>query len=60
MRKGKDPEPEPDLEPNLLLMDPDPGSPKTFGSCGFGSPTLLGSGIFTSFYVLGLLIHGVI
>ena len=35
MRKGKDTEPEPD--PHLWLMDPDPGGPKT---CGSGSPTL--------------------
>jgi hypothetical protein len=40
MRKGKDP------DPQLLLMDPDPGGPKTCGSCGYGfgsgsgSPTL--------------------
>ncbi len=33
MRKGKDPDPNPDL----WLMDPDPGDPKT---CGSGSPTL--------------------
>jgi hypothetical protein len=32
MRKGKDPELEPDL---------DPSGPKTCGSCGSGSPTLL-------------------
>jgi hypothetical protein len=31
MRKGKDPEPYPD--PYLLLIDPDPGGPKT---CGYG------------------------
>ncbi len=36
MRKGKDPEP----DPYLWLMDPDPGGPKTCGSCGSGSPTL--------------------
>jgi len=35
MRKGKDPEPDPD--PYLWLMDPDPGGPKTWGSCGSGS-----------------------
>ncbi len=34
MRKGKDPEP----DPHLWLMNPDPGGPKT---CGSGSPTLL-------------------
>jgi hypothetical protein len=34
--KGKDPDP----DPYLLLMDPDPRVPKTFGSCGSGSPTL--------------------
>jgi hypothetical protein len=36
MRKRKD------SDPNLLLMDPDPdqGGPKTYGSCGCGSPTL--------------------
>ncbi len=41
MGKGKDPrlEPEPDPDPDqyLLLVDPDPGGPKT---CGSGSPTL--------------------
>jgi len=35
MRKGKDPEP--DSVPYLWLMDPDPGGPKTSGSCGSGS-----------------------
>jgi hypothetical protein len=30
MRKGKYPDPDPD--PYLLLMDPDPGGPKTCGS----------------------------
>ncbi len=35
-RKGKDPEP----DPYLWLMDPDPGGPKTCWSCGSGSPTL--------------------
>jgi hypothetical protein len=35
MRKGKDP------EPYLQLIDPDPGGPKTCGSCGSGSPTLV-------------------
>ncbi len=36
--KGKDPEPSP--EPHLWLLDPDPGGPKTCGSCGSvsGSP----------------------
>ncbi len=34
LRKGKDP------DPHLWLMDPDPGGPKTCGSCGSGSPTL--------------------
>ncbi len=38
MRKGKDPDLEPD--PYLWLMDPDPGGPKI---CGFGSPRLLSS-----------------
>ena len=37
MRKGKVPDPEPD--PYLWLMDPDPGGPKTCGSCGSESPT---------------------
>jgi hypothetical protein len=41
MRKGKDPEL--DLDPHLLLMDSDPGGPKTYGSCGSGSPTLVSS-----------------
>ncbi len=36
MRKGKDPEPDPD--PYFGLMDPDQGGPKT---CGSGSATLL-------------------
>jgi hypothetical protein len=53
MRKGKDPDQEPEPDPNFLLIDPDPGGPKTCGSCGSGSPILFGSGIFTSFYVLG-------
>ncbi len=37
MRKGKDTDP----DPYLWLMDPDPGGPKTCGSFGSGSPTLL-------------------
>jgi hypothetical protein len=37
MRKGKDPEPDPD--PYLRLIDLDPGGPKTCGSSGSGSPT---------------------
>jgi hypothetical protein len=41
MRKGKDPELELDPDPYLWLMDPDPGGPKTCGSCGSGSSTLL-------------------
>ncbi len=43
MRKGKDPdlEPEPDPDPYLWLMDLDPGGPKTCGSSGSGSPTLV-------------------
>ncbi len=32
MRKGKDPDPEPDLDPYFWLMDPDLGGPKTCGS----------------------------
>ncbi len=54
MRKGKDQEPDPD--PHLLLVDPDPGGPKTCGSCGSGScsgagsPTLFKS-IFQPFEV---------
>ncbi len=36
MRKGKDPDP----DPYLLLIDPDPGGPKACGSCGSGSSTL--------------------
>ncbi len=39
MRKGKDPKPDPD--PYLWLMDTDPDGPKTCGSCGSGSPTLI-------------------
>jgi hypothetical protein len=39
MGKGEDPEPDPD--PLLFLMDPEPGGPKTCGSCGSGSPTLV-------------------
>jgi hypothetical protein len=37
--EGKDPDPDPDLR----LVDPNPGGPKTCGSCrsGSGSPTLL-------------------
>jgi hypothetical protein len=27
-------------DPYLILMDPDPGGPKTYGSCGSGSTTL--------------------
>ncbi len=38
MRKGEDPDPDPDRY--LWLMGPDPGGPKTYGSCGSGSPTL--------------------
>ncbi len=34
MRKEKDP------DPHLLLMDPDPGGPKTWGSCGSRSGSL--------------------
>ncbi len=30
-----------DPDPYIWLMDPDPGGPKTCGSCGFGSPTLI-------------------
>jgi len=32
-----------DPDPHLRLMDPDPGGPKTWGSCGSGSgsPTLV-------------------
>jgi hypothetical protein len=51
MRKGKDPVPDPD--PYLLLMDPYPGGPKTWGS---GSPTLvlrLGVGSTTMFSYAG-------
>ncbi len=42
-KKGKDPEsdPYPDTDPYLLLMDPDPRGPKTCGSCGSGSPTMI-------------------
>ncbi len=36
MRKGKDP----DIDPYLWRMDPDPGGPKTCGT-GSGSPTLV-------------------
>jgi hypothetical protein len=43
MRKVKDPQLDPDQDPYLLLMDPDPGGPKTCGSCGSGSPTLVSS-----------------
>jgi len=34
---------EPDPDPYLVLMDPDrdPGGPKTYGSCGSGSATLM-------------------
>jgi hypothetical protein len=39
MRKWKDPEP--DENPYLWLMDPDPGGPKTCGSCGSGSPAVV-------------------
>ncbi len=46
-RKRKDPEPERD--PYLKLMDPDPGGPKTCGSCGSGSPTLVHTIIHLSF-----------
>jgi hypothetical protein len=37
MRKGKDRDPEPDLEPYLRLKDLDPGGPKV---CGSGSQIL--------------------
>ncbi len=37
----KDPDPELEPYPYLWLMDPDPGGPKTFGSSGSGSATLL-------------------
>jgi hypothetical protein len=40
MRKKEDLEPDPDPALYLRLMDPDPGGPKTCGSCGSGSPTL--------------------
>ncbi len=33
----------PDPDPYLVLMDPDPGSPKTYGSCGSGSATQKGA-----------------
>ena len=58
MRKGKnldpEPEPEPGPDPYLWLMDPDPEGPKTCGSCGSGSPTLLNSKLFT---LLMLMLH---
>ncbi len=41
MRKGKDPELDPDPDPYIWLMDTDPGSPKTCKSCGSGSPELI-------------------
>ena len=41
MEKGKHLEPDPD--PYLRLVDPDPGGPKTCGSCGSGSPALQNS-----------------
>ncbi len=47
MRKGKDPEP----DPYLWLMDPDPVGPKTCGSCVSGSPTLLATKYFSSFSI---------
>ncbi len=43
MRKGKDPDP----DPYIGLMDPDPGGPETCGS-GSGSPTLLKIGTLVS------------
>jgi hypothetical protein len=46
MRKGKDPDMDPD--PYLWLMDPDPGALKTCESWGSGYPTLLGR--FTVFW----------
>ncbi len=36
-----DPEPKPDPDPYHVLMDPDPGDPKTYGSYGPGSATLV-------------------
>jgi hypothetical protein len=49
MRKGKDPDP----DPHLWLMDPDPGGPKACGSgfrsgSGSRSPTL----VYTSYFAL--------
>jgi hypothetical protein len=36
MRKKKDLKMDPEPDPYLWLMDPDPGGPKTCGSCGSG------------------------
>jgi hypothetical protein len=39
MRKGK--VSDPNTDPYLSLMDPDPGGPETCGPCGSGSPMLI-------------------
>jgi len=47
---------DPDLEPHFWLMDPDPGGPKTCGSGGSGSGTILQTiqNLFTTFAFLHL------
>jgi hypothetical protein len=51
LRQGKDPEP----DPPISLMDPEPGSPKTCGSGSeSGSPTLGSSVADPDPHVLGL------
>jgi hypothetical protein len=39
-----------DADPYLLLMDPDLGGPKTYGSYGSGSAAILVYGIMNLFY----------
>jgi hypothetical protein len=41
-------DPDPDSDPYLVLTDPDPGGPKTYGSYGFesGSATLVVASLF--------------
>jgi hypothetical protein len=52
MRKGKDP------DPDLLLMDPDPGRPKTCsGPKTCGSPTLISRKFDPAILISALRLH---